>query len=323
MRRSIRYAVFFPALAALLGLTSSRALAADDPFAITCVRVFNGSQVVPDATVVVRDGTIRAVGADVPVPAGTTIIDGRSKTLLPGLIDAHTHTFTPEHLRAAVVFGVTTELDMFTLTSFAQVRRAEQAAGKADDRADLFSAGTLVTAPGGHGTEYGLTIPTIKAPGEAENFVAARITEGSDYIKIVYDDGKLFNLPFNTLDEPTLTAVIRAAKARKKLAVVHIMAREFARQAVADGADGLVHLFVDKPVDDAFAAPCRGPQGVCDSDAHGARNCERDGSRRTPGSRSVPGPFLRRRIFNRSRRHFLARRPRPRCKKFRATRSSG
>ena len=94
----------------------------------------------------------------------TTVIDGRGKTLMPGLIDAHTHTFAPEHLRAAVVFGVTTELDMFTLASFAAARRAEQAAGKADDRADLFSAGTLVTAPGGHGTEYGLPIPTIKRP---------------------------------------------------------------------------------------------------------------------------------------------------------------
>src|SRR5208337_3941580 len=28
--------------------------------------------------------------------------------------------------------------------------------------------------------------------------------------------------------------------------------REFAREAIAAGADGLVHLFVDKPVDDAF-----------------------------------------------------------------------
>ncbi len=252
MRRSIRHAVYFPTLAAVLALIPSRALAADEPFAITGVRVFDGARVIPDATVVVRDGTIGAVGADVPVPAGTTIIDGRGKTLLPGLIDAHTHTFAPEHLRAAVVFGVTTEMDMFTLASFAQARRAEQAAGNADDRADLFSAGTLVTAPGGHGTEYGLPIPTIKAPGEAENFVAARIAEGSDYIKIVFDDGKQFNLPSKTLDEPTLTAVIRAAKAQKKLAVVHIMAREFARQAVAAGADGLVHLFVDMPVDDAF-----------------------------------------------------------------------
>jgi imidazolonepropionase-like amidohydrolase len=252
MTGTLRSWLMLPALAAALGVTPPRPLRADDAIAFTHVRVFDGTQVISDATVVVRDGTIAAVGAEVALAAGTPVIDGRGKTLLPGLIDAHTHTFAPEHLRAAVMFGVTTELDMFTLASFAAARRAEQAAGKADGRADLFSAGTLVTAPGGHGTEYGVPIPTIKSSDQAEEFVAARVAEGSDYIKIVYDDGELFNLPIKTIDEPTLTAVIRATKARKKLAVVHIMARELARRAIAAGADGLVHLFVDKPVDDAF-----------------------------------------------------------------------
>src|SRR5262249_53072682 len=64
--------------------------------------------------------------------------------------------------------------------------------------------------------------------------------------------GSEIGLKWNTFDEPTLTAVIKAAKARKKLAVVHILARESARRAIAAGADGLVHLFVDKPFDDAL-----------------------------------------------------------------------
>ena len=46
--------------------------------------------------------------------------------------------------------------------------------------------------------------------------------------------------------------VIRTAKARKKLAVFHILAREFARKAVDSGADGLVHLWYDQPIDAAF-----------------------------------------------------------------------
>ena len=141
---------------------------------------------------------------------------------------------------------------MFTSASFAASQRAEQAQGKATGRADLYSAGTLVTAPGGHGTEYGFPIPTISAPEQADAFVAARIAEGSDYIKIVYDDGSEIGLPWKTIDEPTLTAVIKAAKAHKKKAVVHVLAREFARRAIAAGADGLVHVFVDQPVDDAF-----------------------------------------------------------------------
>ena len=51
-----------------------------------------------------------------------------------------------------------------------------QAAGQAGGRAELRSAGTLVTAPGGHGTEYGVRIPTISAPSEARAFVVPTLT---------------------------------------------------------------------------------------------------------------------------------------------------
>ena len=249
---SIRSPLLLPALTAALGLALVRPAVADDVIAFTKARVFDGARPIENATVVVRDGLISAVGAQVAVPAGATVIDCPGKTLLPGLIDAHTHTFAPEHLRTAVIFGVTTELDMFTLASFAAAQRAAQAKGNAADRADLFSAGTLATAPGGHGTEYGFPIPTITKPEEADDFVAARIAEGSDYIKIVYDDGSEINRSGKTIDEPTLAALIHAAKAKKKQAVVHILAREFARRAVAAGADGLVHLWIDKPVDEDF-----------------------------------------------------------------------
>jgi imidazolonepropionase-like amidohydrolase len=244
--------VILTVLHSAIGLGISRQAAGEDILAFARARVFDGVRVIPDATVVVRDGVISTVAPGAEVPAGATVIDGRGKTLLPGLIDAHTHSFFPDHLRAAVIFGVTTELDMFTNTSFAASQKAEEIAGKAAGRADLRSAGTLVTAPGGHGTEYGFPIPTITAPDQADAFVAARIAEGSDYIKIVYDDGLEVGLPWKTIDEPTLAAVIKAAKDRKKLAVVHVLARDFARRAIAAGADGLVHTFVDKPVDDAF-----------------------------------------------------------------------
>src|SRR5262249_10877234 len=150
------------------------------------------------------------------------------------------------------IFGVTTELDMFTDHAFAARMRSEEAAGKALDRADLRSAGTLVTAPGGHGTEYGIKIPTITSPAQAQEFVDARVAEGSDYIKLVYDDGETFGASFPTITREILAAVIRAAHARKRPAVVHIHGREKARDAIAEGADGLVHLFIDRPADEAF-----------------------------------------------------------------------
>ena len=48
---------------------------------------------VPDRAVLVADGKIAAVGpaGSIKAPAGTTVLDGHGKTLLPGLWDAHQH----------------------------------------------------------------------------------------------------------------------------------------------------------------------------------------------------------------------------------------
>ena len=45
-------------------------------------------------TIVIRDGKIAAVGANVAVPAGATVIDGAGKYVTPGIIDAHSHSAT-------------------------------------------------------------------------------------------------------------------------------------------------------------------------------------------------------------------------------------
>ncbi len=44
-----------------------------------------------DGTVLVRDGRIAALGADVEVPDGVERVDARGQWLLPGFVDAHTH----------------------------------------------------------------------------------------------------------------------------------------------------------------------------------------------------------------------------------------
>ncbi len=77
------------------------------------VRIFDGSNVIKKGTVVFQDGKIAAVGKDVTIPAGAKIIDGSGKTLLPGLMDAHIHLISPDLLKQSLVFGVTTNIDMF------------------------------------------------------------------------------------------------------------------------------------------------------------------------------------------------------------------
>jgi imidazolonepropionase-like amidohydrolase len=224
----------------------------DTSFAIEHVNLFDGTAAHADQTVLVREGKIAAVGSDVAVPAGTRRVDGQGRTLLPGLIDAHAHVWDEDQLRQAEAFGTTTVLDMFTEWHFVKQAKADIAAGKLQDGADLYSAGTLATAPGGHGTEYGFPIPTINSPGEAQAWVDARIAEGSDYIKIILDDGSTYGFHFPTISKETLRALVAAAHARGKLAVVHVGSLADAEAAMDAGADGLMHLFVDREPDPEF-----------------------------------------------------------------------
>ncbi len=205
------------------------------------VRIFDGEKVLGQTSISFQNGKITGLGNITTDGAG--VIDGTGKTLLPGLIDAHVHVFG-NVLKQGLIFGVTTELDMFTDPKTAANIKKQQAEGKMKDSADLRSAGYLATAPGGHGTEYGMPVPTISSPGEAQAWVDARIAEGSDYIKIVYDDGlTYFTKPIPTISKETMAALCTAAHNRGKLAVIHIGSLQGAEDAINAGADGLAHLF--------------------------------------------------------------------------------
>jgi imidazolonepropionase-like amidohydrolase len=249
--RTTRSLLIISTLLLLCSLVLAQSTQPTNSFVIRNARVFTGSRIIPNADVWVENGMIKAVGEKLKVQASVPVIDGSGKTLLPGLIDAHVHAYG-NALKEALVFGVTTELDMFTDYHFAAHIRKDQADGKDLDMADLRSAGTLVTAPHGHGTEYGMAIPTISSPQEAQAFVDARIAEGSDYIKIIYDDGKAYGMNIPTISKETMAAVVTAAHKRGKLAVAHIGSLQGAKDAIAAGVDGLAHLFVDLPPDREF-----------------------------------------------------------------------
>jgi imidazolonepropionase-like amidohydrolase len=222
-------------------------------FVIRNVRIFDGEKLLPAADVAVENGLIKAVGKSVKVAAGTKEVDGTGDMLLPGLIDSHTHTWA-NALDQALVFGVTTDLDMFSDPKFDADVRKREAAGQNLTAADLRSSGTLVTAPKGHGTEYGIDIPTLASAADAQAFVDARIAEGSDYIKIIYDNGSAYGGTIPTLTKEEVAAVAAAAHKRNKIAVAHIGSQAGARDVIEAGVDGLAHIFEDEPPAPDFGA---------------------------------------------------------------------
>ena len=220
--------------------------------AITHVRVFDGERVSNDQTVVIDGAHIQSVGG--VLPAGASVIDGRGKTLLPGLIDSHVHTDF-EGLGDALKFGVTTELDM--QGRWPMKKRKEVA--ERNDIADVRSPGMGVTPKGGHPTQYmkssslliRLLLPFVmqfvQTPIEAAKFVDKQIAGGADYIKIFIEDGSCIGYPgLPVLDDQTLLAAVKEAHRFHKMAIVHVTTLEGAQRAIAAGVDGLAHLFFDR-----------------------------------------------------------------------------
>jgi Amidohydrolase family len=174
--------------------------------------------------------------------------------VLPGLIDAHVHVF-PGALHSALRSGVTTELDMFADPGL--VSALVQQASSDPSAADLRSAGIGATAPGGHPTRLvtqGLLapFPTVTGPAQAEDFVAARVAEGSHFLKVVLEDGATTGHPCPTLTADTVQALVGAAHARGLLVVAHALTQAHALLAVGAGVDGLAHMFLDEPLSPRF-----------------------------------------------------------------------
>lgn len=225
-------------------------------FLISDVRLFDGEDVVERASVLVREDRIvtvdRAASGAPGTPEGMSVVEGAGRTLLPGLFDAHAHP-TPPALELAILFGVTTELDMFTTPERLGGQR-EQARTR-NDVADFRSASTGATVLGGHpsmliGLSFRDQFPVVNSVDDAAAFVAARVTEGADFIKLLIDDGSAMGHPSPTLTREMAGAIVEEAHRHGLLAVAHATSRDGAAQAVDAGVDGLVHVFMDRDADD-------------------------------------------------------------------------
>jgi len=215
-------------------------------FVLGPVQIFDGKEKRKEQFVTVIDGRIDALHQTKPETA-LRWIDGKQQWLMPGLIDAHVHSWG-NALSANLQRGVTTVVDMFGQPEFLQQNKVGRETTDFQADADIYGAGLLVTAPDGHGTQFGIPVSPLAGVAQAPELIEARVANGSDFIKIVYTHSGAKYQHAPSISKAELAAAIVAAHGHGKLAVVHISDHQSAVDAVAAGADGLVHSFFDRRI---------------------------------------------------------------------------
>ncbi|MFG1646179.1 amidohydrolase family protein [Amycolatopsis sp. NPDC049252] len=202
--------------------------------ALTNVRVFDGAGLTQPRTVVIDGATI---GED---PAGAETVDGGGGVLLPGLIDAHVHLDSRGNLEQLARHGVTTALDMASFSASLLASLRDQ-----PGLTDIRSAGLPAIGPGGmHARMPGMSAEAVVTdPGQAKDFVAARVAAGSDYLKIVLE------APGRGGPElPAARALTAAAHEAGLLVVAHATSAGAYTMALDAGADVLTHAPLGAPI---------------------------------------------------------------------------
>ena len=87
-----------PAAPAQATTQAASPLSVPIPAAATLVAITNATILtashgtIEHGTILIRNGKITAVGTNVTVPPGAQVIDGNGKFVMPGIIDAHSHS---------------------------------------------------------------------------------------------------------------------------------------------------------------------------------------------------------------------------------------
>ena len=232
---------------------------------VSVLDVENG-RTVPDRDVLLRGDRIAAIGVGGQLPAveGAREIDGRGRTLLPGLVDAHGHVSldsgpswefpSPDieaNLRSYLYSGVTTVLDPGDGTPDAFQRRDRIARGELLGPR-IYTAGKLVTGVDSHPVALAkvaapwwirwYVVPQvadqIATPEDAQAVAAARAEQGADFLKLIAD-----RIPHTSprIDADLLASAVAEAKAHDLRSVVHIGDVRDALDSGRAGADAWVH----------------------------------------------------------------------------------
>ena len=227
----------------------------------------DGKPAIDRSAFIVENGSITRVGrqGDLKAPAGAAHVDLTGKTVMPALIDIHTHTgfqkgatYRPENygreaiisdLNRALYFGVSAVVSEGIDPGDAAFRiREDQAAGRLGG-ARLFTAGRGMGAPNagpGADTYKGIAYD-ITTEDEGRRAVRELAQQKVDFIKIWVDDR---NGRAPELSPPLYRAIIDEAHKHGIRVNAHVFYLADAKGLVAAGIDGFTHMVRDKDMDD-------------------------------------------------------------------------
>ena len=279
MKRALCLAGF-----ALLLLTRADLRGDETPVAIRAGRLVDvrSSKIVERAVVIVRGTRIEAVGAGLAIPAGARVMDLSSSTVLPGLVDCHTHLVGDAqdldpladvrktaaqvayealpNARRTLEAGVTTVRDVGTFRAFVDLALRDAIARGDVVGPRIFGAGAYVTITGGGGALNGLA-PDILLPrdlrfgvADGPDQVRQRVREiagyGADLIKVLATGAFLTHKSNPGAEELTfeeLSAAVGEAKKRGLRVAAHAHGAEGIKNAVRAGVASIEHgTFIDE-----------------------------------------------------------------------------
>jgi imidazolonepropionase-like amidohydrolase len=265
-------------VATLVPLTAA---AAPRTTVIKAARLFDGKsdQVVSPGVVVVQDGKIVAAGPRVAQPAGAEVIELGNATLLPGLMDAHTHlTFeasgdwkkdeldrfkkpipelsikSTEYARRTLLAGFTTVRDLGSSDLLDIGLRNAINDGVVPGPRMLVSV-HAVSARGGHcdGTagyrpgvlkEPGIDEGVADGPDQIRAVVRFNAKHGADVIKVCASGGVLSladKVDSAQLTQAELDALVSESHALGRRTAAHAHGAEAAKRAIRAGIDSIEH----------------------------------------------------------------------------------
>jgi imidazolonepropionase-like amidohydrolase len=200
-----------------------------------------GKPAMENATLVIRNGHIEAVGKRVKVPAGAERIDATGKTIIPGLINAHGHLNSEDRLGVYLRDGITTILSLGGDKEFALREFCAKAPPGTAPR--LYVAGPIQDSSAIPGAV------AVTTPEQARKSVDELIRNQPDIIKVRVDD---FRGARQKMTPEVYAAVIDEAHKNGFRTAAHIVFLDDAKGVLQAGVDYIAHSVRDREVDDEF-----------------------------------------------------------------------